>query len=235
MCGRYALTKTELLEEFFEFSFTGNQILPRFNVAPTTQIPVIRLREDGQRELIDVRWGLVPFWSKPGDQLPLLINARAETLSSKPAFRDAFQRRRCIVPASGYYEWQKLPGGAKQPFYITRRDGLPIAFAGLWENAKELHGTAAIVTTAASEETQQIHDRMPVILEKPDFPRWLASQPLTNQEAESLLRPSPAGSLVARQVSSRVNNVRNDDAGLIDEILSSPDLIAGINRMPGSR
>ena len=139
MCGRYALTKTELLEEFFEFSFTGNQILPRFNVAPTTQIPVIRLREDGQRELIDVRWGLVPSWSRPGDQLPLLINARAETLSSKPAFRDAFQRRRCIVPASGYYEWQKLPGGAKQPFYITRRDGLPIAFAGLWENAKELH------------------------------------------------------------------------------------------------
>jgi SOS response associated peptidase (SRAP) len=95
MCGRYALTKTELLEEFFEFSFTGNQILPRFNVAPTTQIPVIRLREDGQRELIDLRWGLVPSWSRPGDQLPLLINARAETLSSKPAFRDAFQRRRC--------------------------------------------------------------------------------------------------------------------------------------------
>ena len=177
MCGRYALTRTELLEEFFEFSFTGNQILPRYNVAPSTQIPVIRLRDDGQRELIDLRWGLVPSWSRPGDQLPLLINARAETLSSTPAFRDAFQRRRCIVPASGYYEWQKLPGGAKQPFYITRRDGLPIAFAGLWENAKELHGTAAIVTTAASEETQPIHDRMPVILEKPDFPRWLASHP----------------------------------------------------------
>ena len=129
MCGRYALSRTELLEEFFEFSFTGNQILPRFNVAPTTQVPVIRLRDDGHRELIDLRWGLVPSWSRPGDQLPLLINARAETLSSKPAFSDAFQRRRCIVPASGYYEWQKLPGGAKQPFYITRRDGLPIAFA----------------------------------------------------------------------------------------------------------
>ena len=228
MCGRYALTRTELLEEFFEFSFTGNQILPRFNVAPSTQIPVIRLRDDGQRELIDLRWGLVPSWSRPGDQLPLLINARAETLSSKLAFSDAFQRRRCIVPASGYYEWQKLPGGAKQPFYITRRDGLPIAFAGLWENAKELHGTAAIVTTAASEETQPIHDRMPVILEKPDFPRWLASQSLTKQEAENLLRPSPAGSVVARPVSSRVNNVRNDDASLIDEIQSSPSLIAGI-------
>ena len=168
MCGRYALTRTELLEEFFEFSFTGNQILPHFNVAPTTQIPVIRLRDDGQRELIDLRWGLVPSWSRPGDQLPLLINARAETLSSKPAFRDAFQRRRCI-PASGYYEWQKLPGGAKQPFYITRRDGLPIAFAGLWENANELHGTAAIETTAASVETQPIHDGMPVILESLTF------------------------------------------------------------------
>jgi putative SOS response-associated peptidase YedK len=230
MCGRYALTKTELLEEFFEFSFTGNQILPRFNVAPTAQIPVIRLREDGQRELIDVRWGLVPFWSKPGDQLALLINARAETLSSKPAFRDAFQRRRCIVPASGYYEWQKLPGGAKQPYYITRRDGLPIAFAGLWEHAKQEHGSAAIVTTAASEETRQIHNRMPLILEKSDFPRWLASQPLTKQEEERLLTPSPAGSLVARPISSRVNNARNDDASLIDEIQSGLGPIAGIHR-----
>src|SRR4029077_15931376 len=106
---------------------------------------------------------------------------------------------------SGYYEWQKLPGGAKQPFYITRRDGLPIGFAGLWENSKELHGTAAIVTTAASEGTQPIHDRMPVILEKPDFSRWLASQSLTKQEAEKLLKPSPAGSVVARPVGSRVN------------------------------
>jgi putative SOS response-associated peptidase YedK len=218
MCGRYALTKTELLAEFFEFSFSGHQILPRFNVTPTTQIPVIRLREDGQRELIEMRWGLVPFWSKPGDQLPLMINARAETLSDKPAFRDAFRHRRCIVPASGYYEWKKLPGGAKQPFYITRHDGLPIAFAGLWENAKVEHGTAAIVTTAASEETQQIHDRMPVILEKPDFPRWLAPEPLAMQEAERLLAPSPPGSLVARPVSSRVNDVHNDDADLIDEI-----------------
>ena len=125
--------------------------------------------------------------------------------------------------ASGYLV--ETSRWAKQPFYITRRDGLPIAFAGLWENAKELHGTAAIVTTAASEETQPIHDRMPVILEKPDFPRWLASQSLTKQEAESLLRPSPAGSLVARPVSSRVNNVRNDDASLIDEIQSSSGLI----------
>ncbi len=122
-------------------------------------------------------------------------------------------------------------GGAKQPFYITRRDGLPIAFAGLWENAKELLGTAAIVTTAASEETRQIHDRMPVIIEKPDFPRWLASQSLTKREAEKLFRPSPVGSLLTRPVSSRVNNVRNDDASLIDEIQSiQPQsfLIAGI-------
>jgi putative SOS response-associated peptidase YedK len=223
MCGRYALTRTELLAEFFEFSFAGHQILlPRFNVAPTTQIPVIRLAKDGKREFIELRWGLVPFWSRPGDKLwdklPLLINARAETLSSKPAFRDAFKRRRCIVPATGYYEWQKRPGGPKQPFYITRRDRQPISFAGLWENAKEEHGTTAIVTTTASEETQQIHDRMPVILEKPDFARWLASEPLATQEAHRLLAPPPAGSLIAWEVSSRVNNVRNDDPGLIEEI-----------------
>jgi len=168
--------------------------------------------------LIDMRWGLVPIWSKPGDKLPVMINARAETVSSKPAFRDAFRRRRCIVPASGYYEWQKLLGGAKQPFYITRRNGQPIGFAGLWENAKEEHGTAAIVTTAASEETQEIHDRMPVILEKPDFARWLVSEPLATQEAHRLLAPPPAGSLIAWEVSSRVNNVRNDDPGLIEEI-----------------
>src|SRR5882724_4838919 len=126
MCGRYALTRTELLEEFFEFSFSGHQIIPpRFNVAPTTQIPVIRLGGDGERELIQLRWGLVPFWSKPWDKLALMINARAETLSSKPAFRDAFKSRRCIVPASGYYEWHTRPGGLKQPFYITRRDRQP--------------------------------------------------------------------------------------------------------------
>ena len=206
------------MRSIFEFSSSGREIIPRFNIAPTTQIPVIRLREDGQRELIEMRWGLVPLWSRPGDKLPLLINARAETVSSKPAFREAFKSRRCIVPASGYYEWQKLPGGAKQPFYITRRDGLPIGFAGLWENAKEVHGTVAIVTTAASEETQQIHDRMPVILGKPDFARWLASEPLGKQEAGRLLASPPAGSLVAWAVSTRVNNVRHDDAGLINEI-----------------
>ena len=219
MCGRYALTRTEILEEFFEFSFAGYQIIPpRFNVAPTTQIPVIWLDEDGKRQLIELKWGLVPFWSKPGDKLPLLINARAEPLSSKPAFRDAFKRRRCIVPASGYYEWQKRLGGPKQPFYITRRDGQPIGFAGLWENSKEKHGTSAIVTTAASEETQQIHDRMPVILEKPDFARWLASEPLATQEAQRLLATPPEGSLIAWKVSSRVNNVQNEDPGLIEEI-----------------
>ena len=219
MCGRYALTRTEILEEFFEFSFAGHQIIPpRFNVAPTTQIPVIWLDEDGKRQLIELKWGLVPFWSKPGDKLPLLINARAEPLSSKPAFRDAFKRRRCIVPASGYYEWQKRLGGPKQPFYITRRDGQPIGFAGLWENSKEKHGTSAIVTTAASEETQQIHDRMPVILEKPDFARWLASEPLATQEAQRLLATPPEGSLIAWKVSSRVNNVQNEDLGLIEEI-----------------
>jgi putative SOS response-associated peptidase YedK len=161
---------------------------------------------------------LVPFWSRPWDKLALMINARAETLSSKPAFRDAFKSRRCIVPASGYYEWQKRPGGPKQPFYITRRDRQPIGFAGLWEKAKEVHGTAAIVTTTASEETEQIHDRMPVILEKPDFARWLASEPLATQEAQRLLAPPPAGSLIACEVSSRVNNVRNDEPGLIEEI-----------------
>ena len=147
-----------------------------------------------------------------------MINARAESVSSKPAFGDAFKRRRCIVPASGYYEWQKLPGGAKQPFYISRSDGQPIGFAGLWENATQEHGTAAIVTTAASEETQEIHDRMPVILEKPDFARWLVSEPLAREEAERLLAPSPTGSLVARAVSSRVNTVRNDDESLIEQI-----------------
>src|SRR5882724_7322378 len=156
MCGRYALTRTELLEEFFEFSFSGHQIIPpRFNVAPTTQIPVIRLGGDGERELIQLRWGLVPFWSKPWDKLPLMINARAETLSSKPAFRDAFKRGRCIVPATGYYEWQKRPGAQSSPFTSPAANRQPIGFAGLWESAKEVHGTVAIVTTTASEETSK--------------------------------------------------------------------------------
>ena len=225
MCGRYALSRTELLEEFFEFSFTGNQILPRFNIAPSTQIPVIRLREDGQRELIDVRWGLVPSWSRPGDQLPLLINARAETLSSKPRSAMRFNVGAASFLPVDTTSGRNFPVVQSSPFTSSVAMGSPSRLLVFGRDAKELYGTAAIVTTAASVETQPIHDRMPVILEKPDFQRWLASQSLTKQEAENLLRPSPAGSLVARPVSSRVNNVRNDDASLIDEIQSSPGLI----------
>ena len=188
MCGRYALTKTELLEEYFEFSFTGHQIIPRFNIAPNAKIPVIRLREDGQRELIDMRWGLVPIWSKPGEKLPLMINARAEMVSSKPAFRDAFKRRRCIVPASGYYEWQKLPGGEKQPFYNQ-----PQRWATHWVcwPLGECEGRARDRRhrdNSGSEETQEIHDRMPVILEKPDFARWLVSSHGQGKRRNAFLR-----------------------------------------------
>ncbi|CAN5337972.1 SOS response-associated peptidase [soil metagenome] len=219
MCGRFVVKGSA---EEFGRKFNLNQIrltfAPRYNVAPSTNIPVIR-NLAGQRVMDGLRWGLRPFWAKPDAKLPLMINARAETVTSKPAFRAAYKTRRCIIPASGYYEWQKLPGGLKQPFYITRADSQPIPFAGLWEEA---HGeeppTAAIITSDANPDTSHVHDRMPVILPDGDWPQWLAPEPLGDAETARLLASAPPGSLVSYPVSTAVNAVRNDGPQLIEPI-----------------
>ncbi|MFZ0710355.1 MAG: SOS response-associated peptidase [Terrimicrobiaceae bacterium] len=219
MCGRYVLgIPPEDLAEFFELSEIRLSYRPRFNVAPTTPILVIKEGENGSREAVEMRWGLIPSWTRPGDRLSLLINARAETVATKPAYREAFARRRCLIPASGYYEWQKLPAGAKQPFFITRKDNLPMAFAGIWEGATQANASAAIITTQAAGETRAIHDRMPATVATRDWRRWLAPVPLTGEESRRILSAHEEGSLRASPVSTRVNSARNDDPGLIEPI-----------------
>jgi putative SOS response-associated peptidase YedK len=218
MCGRYVLgISPEDLAGFFELSEIRLSYRPSFNVAPTTLIPVIRRDESGSREAVEMRWGLIPSWAKPGDRLSLMINARAETVATRPAYRDAFARRRCIIPASGYYEWQKSPSGAKQPFFITRRDNLPMAVAGIWEFTTGQASTA-IITTQAAEETKPIHDRMPATVAMSYWRRWLEPTPLTAEESRRLFSPQEQGLLRASPVSTRVNSARNDDPSLIEPI-----------------
>ena len=223
MCGRYVLKEPlDLLQRLFAYSSSEiRQLRPRYNIAPSTKIPVVRCSVEGQRELVEMRWGLIPAWAKDPKTLPPMNNARSESIASKPSFRSAYKSRRCVIPASGYYEWQKRGTGPKQPFYFHARDNQPLAFAGLWEkwsppNAEAVT-SAAIVTCAASAEFASIHDRMPVVLTTPaQRDRWLQNEPLDETDAAKILVPAPAGVLEARPISVRVNSVRNDDPSLIE-------------------
>lgn len=223
MCGRYVLKEPlDLLQRLFAYSSSEiRQLPPRYNIAPTTKIPVVRCGVDGKRELVEMRWGLIPAWAKDPKKLPSMINARSEGIASKPSFRSAYKSRRCLIPASGYYEWQKRGTGPKQPFYFRARDDQPLALAGLWEKwsppNEETVASAAIVTCAANSEFTSIHDRMPVIfLSQAQRDRWLQAEPLEDADAATLLVPSPVGVLEARPISIRVNSVRNDDPSLIE-------------------
>ena len=212
MCGRYLLTSpVDLLRQLFRFMERPN-LGPRYNIAPTQEVPIVRLsREGDRRELIQVRWGLVPYWA---DDLKIgnrLINARAETLERTPAFREAYQRRRCLVPADGFYEWRKS-GKERQPLLIRRQDRAPFAFAGLWERWRQPDGavvrSCTIVTCPPNALVAEVHDRMPVILAPADHARLLDA---AAGDGRSLLRPCPAEWLEALPVSPRVNSPANDD------------------------
>src|SRR6202142_357390 len=175
MCGRYTLISTpEALRALFRYAEQPN-FPPRYNVAPTQPIAIVRL-VDGKRHFALVRWGLLPSWVKDPKGFTLLINARGESAAEKPAFRAAMKRRRCLIPADGFYEWQKA-GERKRPFYVGAKSGKPLAFAGLWgawtgPNGEELE-TGTIVTTAANKTLAPIHDRMPVIVPQDGFDLWL--------------------------------------------------------------
>ena len=219
MCGRYTqlMTWRELVELYRLTDDLPALNLPaRYNVAPTQAVPAVRL-EDGGRRLVRLRWGLVPSWAKDLKIGAQMINARAETVAEKPAFRGAFKARRCLFPASGFYEWQKGPAG-KQPFYVTLADG-PMTFAGLWEAWRSPEGetveSCCILTTEANAAIAEIHHRMPVILSPDAFKAWLDPAREAAQ-LQALLRPYPADETQARPVSSRVNSVRNDDAACLD-------------------
>lgn len=213
MCGRYSqYSPIEKLRDAFGVAERFN-FPPCYNVAPTQYAPVVRYsKAKGRNELTLMRWGLVPFWAKDIEIGNKLINARAETLTEKPSFRGALKYRRCIIPADGFYEWQKQEGG-KQPLNIRRRDHAPMGFAGLWEEWGEdrLH-SFTIITTAANEDVKALHDRMPVILDSSDYAGWLEGGDT------ALLKPCPAALLEAYPVSKRVNSPANNDAALLEKI-----------------
>lgn len=242
MCGRYTLLAEpqELAAEFEVIEPAG--FAPRYNIAPTQDVPivrlvgvaapssmaVVRLAEPGgassgapARRLDILRWGLIPHWAKDAKFGYRTINARAETVATQPAFRDAFRKRRCIVPANGFFEWQKLAQGGKevkQPHYIHRRDGRPMGIAGLWDRWVGPDGEAiesfTIITTEANALIRPLHNRMPVILRHEDYAAWL--DPATKPDRlTSLLVPCPAEQLAVRPVSRRVNSPRNDGPACI--------------------
>ncbi len=214
MCGRFTLsTPAQTLQQIFDLTETPD-LPPRYNIAPSEAIATVRRPEpDGERQLDLLRWGLVPPWAKDLNVGARLINARAETAASKPAFRAAFRRRRCLVPADGFYEWQRVVR-QKQPFYIRMRDGLPFAFAGLWEYWEGPQGdaleTCTILTTEPSELVRPVHDRMPVILDPSDWDLWLDPGVQDPARLQPLLRPYPPEQMIAFPVGQAVNNPAND-------------------------
>ena len=203
-------TPVEAMQRIFRFAERPN-FPPRYNIAPTQDVPIVRLTRDGdRRELIMVRWGLVPYWA---DDIAIgnrLINARCESIERTPAFREAYRRRRCLVPADGFFEWKK-DGKARQPLLVRRKDAAPFAFAGLWERWKQPDGdvlrSCTIITCPPNELVAPVHDRMPVILDSADFERWLD----TDAGGRELLKPCPSEWLEAFPVNPKVNSPANDD------------------------
>jgi putative SOS response-associated peptidase YedK len=219
MCGRYSLTTPlEAMRALFGFENSPN-LEPRCNIAPTQEVAVVRCRKDGGRALGLVRWGLIPSWARDAGMGAKLVNARAETLAEKPSFRAAFARRRCLVPADGFYEWQRLAPKEKQAWRIELPGRAPFAFAGLWERWTAPNGnvtdSCTIITTDANGLVRPIHDRMPVILAPGDYAAWL-DHDMAPAVVGLLLRPAPEGLLSAYRVGPYVNSVRNEGARCLE-------------------
>ncbi len=218
MGSRYSLTSPpEAIGKLFAVE-TGEGFPPRYNIAPTDPVLIVRNSEfKDARELVLVRWGLIPSWVKDPRGFPTLINARADTAIDKPSFRGAMRHRRCLVPADGFYEWTG-GRGAKQPHLIRRKDRAPFALAGLWEHWLGADGseieTTAILVTEANADVRVIHDSMPVILAPEDFDRWLDCKPGTADTVRDLLKPPPEGLLEHIEIDRRLNNPRNEGPGL---------------------
>jgi putative SOS response-associated peptidase YedK len=222
MCGRYAITSApEAIRALFGYLEQPN-FPPRYNVAPTQPVPIVRLAE-GKRSFALVRWGLLPSWVKDPRSFTLVINARGESVNEKPAFRNAMRRRRCLFPADGFYEWRQ-EGRAKRPFFVRPRSGGPIAFAGLWEtwmgpNGEEME-TAAIVTTRANRTLSPIHERMPVVVPPEAFDFWLDCRKVDGETAAALIAPAREDVLEAYEISPAVNHVTNDSPELIAPVIA---------------
>jgi putative SOS response-associated peptidase YedK len=219
MCGRYSITTNpEAMRRLFGFMGPTPNLEPRYNAAPTQPLPVIRLDKQGQRRLVALRWGLVPSWADDVKVGARMINARAETVERNSSFRNAFQRRRCLVPADGFYEWHATKEG-RLPWRFTMKDGEPFAFAGLWEFWKkqdQVVESFTIIVTQANALVGSIHDRMPVILDIASYEEWLSGTDPSRLLA--LLKPFPAEGMAAHRVSPRVNDWKNDDVDVTTPI-----------------
>jgi putative SOS response-associated peptidase YedK len=248
MCGRFALfTPPAKIARYFQADLAegaGGEHAASWNVAPTDSVLGVRdrpVRPAGQdpqqpgpaegggepeRILTSFRWGLIPWWSKDAKSGSRLFNARGETVTTRASFREAFRERRIIVPADGFYEWHKTKSGTRQPHYFRRADGQPLAFAGLAERWRDKNAgpdtplirSCTVITTAAGPDMSGLHDRMPVILDPATFDLWLDPANEDVEEMRALLRPPPAGTVVHHPVGTRVGNVRNNDAALVEAV-----------------
>jgi len=222
MCGRFVQNFTfETFQQSFSIQAAEADIPPNFNAAPTQEILTI-IKHDNENKLERLHWGLVPFWAKDVSIGSRMINARAETVTSKPSFRNAFKKRRCLIPASGFYEW-KGEKGHKQPYYITIPSGKPFAFAGLWEtwtgkDDESVYKSCTIITTDASESVRELHNRMPVILDPEVYEQWLNVRIQDPKELESILEDGILKDMKYYPVSSFVNSVKNNDPNCIKPI-----------------
>jgi putative SOS response-associated peptidase YedK len=218
MCGRFDLhLPRELLAEIFGINIV-QEIKPRYNIAPSQQVPVIRSHVDGTRSLDLLKWGLIPSWAKDPHIGYRMINARTETVNVKPSFRKALKYRRCIIPANGFYEWREV-GGKKHPLYVKLKDNNLMMFAGLWDHWKspeaEVIESCTILTTTTNELIKPLHDRMPVILEPNDIYLWLEPHVTDPEQLKPLFKPYPSELMEMYPVSDLVNSPRNDTPDLI--------------------
>jgi len=221
MCGRYSIAADhEALRRRFAFINSAADVRPRYNAAPTQELSVVRLNKNGERELVMLRWGLVPSWANDPNIGSSNINAQAETVHRTPVFRAAFRRRRCLVLADGFYKW-RVTGDGRKPYRFTMKDGAPFAMAGLWERwdrGVEAIESFAIIVCVASEYVRPIHDRMPAILEPSTCGEWLKSEGATIPMA--LLQFCPTAEMAYYPVSKRVDDPKNDDANLITPLVA---------------
>ncbi len=226
MCGRYKLT-VSWREIVRLYNLTNSINLPaRYNIAPSQDVlAVLYDAETKQRRGEMLRWGLVPIWAKDIKLGYSLINARAETVATKPAFREAFKKRRCIIPADGFYEWQPTGGRRKQPYAIVMKDRGVFGFAGLWEQwtdkaSGEVIRSCTIIVTAANPLLAPIHDRMPVILDPKNYARWLGETPAAPDELQAMLKPYPPNEMEAFKIGTKIGNPRHDEPSLVEPLAS---------------
>ena len=238
MCGRYLLQRAAAkLARYFDTVEPVPEFAPSWNIAPTQEALAVRRHPGtGARHLDMLRWGLVPHWAKDATGAARLINARSETLLEKPSFREAFFRRRCLVPMDGFYEWHAV-GGTKQPFAVALRDGNPMAVAGLWENWRRPDGswmrTCSVITTASAGRQALMHPRMPVILPPETWAAWLGGMPAGAEELLGLMRPAEDSLLAFWPVSPRVGRVTENDPGLLEPVTSElPEALERLRDAP---